>query len=109
MAKLTFDGRRYAGLAALVIGLVLTGAATCTIFLAPEGASVTMQNRTGRRQFEVGLWALYIAPFLCFFLSRYALRPVVEAGTRRPGLMVLLMTAVATGWQWSMISAIFHR
>lgn len=106
MIQLPSGARGRAGLFAVAVGIGLAVVATWAIISAPEGAVVHLQNRTGRRTYELGLWALYIAPFLAFFLGWYGLRPVAEAGTRRPALIIVMMTIAAAAWHWSMISEV---
>lgn len=106
MIRFPSNNRGRAGVFAVIVGIVLAIAATWALVVAPEEATIHIQNRTGRRQYELGLWALYIAPFLAFFLGWYGLRPIAEAGTRRPGLIIVMMSAVAVAWQWSMISEV---
>lgn len=104
MIRIPSSNRGRAGVFAVVVGVALALVATWALVVAPEGATVQFQNRTGRRHYELGLWALYIAPFLAMFLGWYGLRPAAEAGTRRPGLLIVFMSVVAAAWQWSMIS-----
>jgi len=57
---------------------VYQGKQALMMYPPPDAASVYFQNRTGWRHYEFGLWVLYIAPFLVFFMGWYALCSIAE-------------------------------
>lgn len=98
--------RQLAGRFAVLVGIALTLAAIWTLFNAPEGATVLLERRAGRYRYEAGLWALFLMPFLAFFMAWYGLREKAEVGTRRPGLVILIALVAAAGLQYSLITGV---
>ncbi|RIV80633.1 hypothetical protein D2V17_19145 [Aurantiacibacter xanthus] len=98
------SGRLWAGRLAIVTGILLTLAGLWALINAPEGATVLLERRAGRHQYEAGLWALFLMPFLGFSMAWYGLREKAEPGTKRPGLLIMITLMAAAAVQYSLIS-----
>ncbi len=98
--------RFWAGRLAIATGILLTLAGLWALINAPEGATVLLERRGGRHPYEAGLWALFLMPFLGFFMAWYGLREKAEVGTKRPGLLIVITLIAAGAVQYALIAGV---